>query len=29
MADFPRYGENSAKMVEDYLNGKFGNAEEV
>lgn len=29
MADFPRYWENSAKMVEDYLNGGFGTAEEV
>lgn len=26
---FPRYGERSAAMVEDYLNGKFGTAEEV
>jgi dTMP kinase len=28
-ADFPRYGERSAAMVEDYLNGKFGSAEQV
>lgn len=27
--DFPRYGQRSAAMVEDYLNGKFGTAEEV
>lgn len=27
--NFPRYGERSAAMVEDYLNGKFGTAEEV
>lgn len=26
---FPQYGEKSAAMVEDYLNGKFGTAEEV
>lgn len=26
---FPQYGERSAAMVEDYLNGKFGTAEEV
>lgn len=26
---FPQYGERSATMVEDYLNGKFGTAEEV
>ncbi len=26
---FPRYGERSAAMVEDYLNGLFGSAEEV
>lgn len=26
---FPRYGERSAAVVEDYLNGKFGTAEEV
>lgn len=29
VADFPRYGERSAAMVEDYLNGKFGSAKEV
>ena len=29
MLDFPRYGERSAVLVEDYLNGKFGSAEEV
>ena len=29
MLDFPQYGERSAAMVEDYLNGKFGDAEEV
>jgi len=29
MLDFPQYGERSAAMVEDYLNGKFGTAEEV
>lgn len=27
--DFPRYGERSAVLVEDYLNGKFGMANEV
>lgn len=27
--DFPRYGERSAMLVEDYLNGQFGSAEEV
>jgi dTMP kinase len=27
--DFPRYGNKSAAMVEDYLNGKFGSASEV
>ena len=26
---FPRYGEKSAAMVSDYLNGKFGTAQEV
>ncbi len=26
---FPQYGEKSAGLVEDYLNGTFGNAEEV
>ena len=29
MLDFPQYGERSAALVEDYLNGKFGTAEEV
>jgi dTMP kinase len=29
MADFPRYGERSAVLVEDYLNGKFGSAQDV
>ncbi|MCF7906471.1 thymidylate kinase [Patescibacteria group bacterium] len=29
MFDFPRYGEKSAGMVEEYLNGKFGTANEV
>lgn len=29
IADFPQYGEKSASMVEDYLNGKFGTSEEV
>ena len=29
MYDFPRYGERSATLVEDYLNGKFGKADEV
>ena len=24
LADFPRYGQRSAAMVEDYLNGKYG-----
>ncbi|MFA6525037.1 MAG: thymidylate kinase [Patescibacteria group bacterium] len=28
-ADFPRYGKRSAVMVEDYLNGEFGKADEV
>lgn len=27
--DFPRYGEKSAALIEDYLNGKFGSAKEV
>jgi len=27
--DFPRYGEKSAGMVENYLNGKYGTADEV
>jgi dTMP kinase len=29
VADFPRYGEPSAAMVQDYLNGKFGSPMEV
>ncbi len=29
MLDFPRYGERSAMLAEDYLNGKFGSAEDV
>ena len=29
LADFPQYGKRSAMMVEDYLNGNFGNAQEV
>lgn len=29
MADFPQYGKKSAGMVEEYLNGKFGTADEV
>lgn len=29
MIEFPRYGERSALLVEDYLTGKFGTAEEV
>jgi dTMP kinase len=29
LADFPQYGLPSAKMVEEYLNGKFGTANEV
>ncbi len=29
ITDFPRYGHKSAGMVEEYLNGKFGSAEEV
>lgn len=29
LADFPRYGERSAALVEDYLNGKFGDAKSV
>lgn len=28
-AEFPQYGSRSASMVEDYLAGKFGSAEEV
>jgi len=27
--DFPRYGEKSAGLVEEYLNGKFGSVNEV
>jgi dTMP kinase len=27
--DFPRYGQRSAALVEDYLNGKFGSASAV
>lgn len=27
MQDFPRHGQRSATLVEDYLNGKFGTAE--
>lgn len=29
IADFPQYWKRSAMMVEDYLNGNFGNAHEV
>ncbi|MCK9466705.1 MAG: hypothetical protein M0P94_00010 [Candidatus Absconditabacterales bacterium] len=29
IADFPQYGKKSAIMVEEYLNGKFGTAQEV
>lgn len=29
MADFPQYGEKSAALVEEYLNGKYGTAEDV
>jgi dTMP kinase len=29
MADFPRYGQKSAGLVEEYLNGKYGTADEV
>lgn len=29
IADFPQYGHKSAALVEEYLNGKFGPAEEV
>jgi len=29
VADFPQYGERSAVLVEDYLNGKFGSAKDV
>lgn len=28
-ADFPQYGKKSAGLVEEYLNGKYGTAEEV
>ncbi len=28
-ADFPQYGNKSAGMVENYLNGKYGEADEV
>jgi dTMP kinase len=28
-ADYPRYGEKSAGMIEEYLNGNYGDAEEV
>lgn len=27
--DFPQYGKKSAALVEEYLNGKFGSAEDV
>ncbi|OGY42168.1 MAG: hypothetical protein A2Y82_00375 [Candidatus Buchananbacteria bacterium RBG_13_36_9] len=29
MIDFPQYGQKSAGLVEEYLNGKFGSANEV
>ena len=29
VADFPQYGQKSAALVEEYLNGKFGSAKEV
>lgn len=29
IADFPRYGQKSAALVEEYLNGKFGSPQEV
>ncbi|HOG15284.1 MAG TPA: hypothetical protein PK674_01725 [Candidatus Absconditabacterales bacterium] len=29
IADFPQYGKKSAMMIEDYLNGEFGTAQEV
>lgn len=29
MADFPQYGQKSATLVEEYLNGKYGSAQEV
>lgn len=28
-ADFPQYGQKSAALVEEYLNGKFGSFDEV
>ncbi len=27
--DFPRYGNPSARLIEEYLNGEFGSADEV
>ena len=29
MIDFPQYGQKSAGLVEEYLNGKYGSANEV
>jgi len=29
LADFPQYGQKSAGLVEEYLNGKYGGASEV
>lgn len=29
MMDFPQYGQKSAGLVEEYLNGKYGTADEV
>jgi len=29
MADFPQYGQKSAGVIEEYLSGKYGQAEEV
>lgn len=29
LADFPQYGKKSAGLVEEYLNGKYGEAKEV
>ncbi len=29
VVDFPRYGQKSAALVEEHLNGKFGSADEV
>jgi len=29
VADFPQYGQKSAGLVEEYLNGKYGTADEV